>query len=132
MSFFSLIVCQFIKFLIESIRNKRIEWQRLFSGSGGMPSTHTSFSSSLTMLIGFKLGFDSVYFAIALVFTLITSYDALGVRYESGRHAEALNYLLSKKTKTFKEFKEKLGHEPLEVLVGFLLGTFIAFIFNSL
>lgn len=132
MSFFSLIICQLIKFLIESIKNRRIELGRLFSGSGGMPSTHTCFSSSLTMLIGFKLGFDSIYFAIAIVFTFITSYDALGVRYESGKHAEALNYLLSRKKKNFKEFKEKLGHEPLEVLVGFLLGTFIAFIFNLL
>jgi hypothetical protein len=131
--FTALIICQLIKFTIESIKNKKMDFERLFNGSGGMPSTHTTFSSSLTMLIGYNLGFDSVIFAIALIFTLITSYDALGVRYESGKQAAAINYLMRDNGKIdFKALKEKLGHEPLEVFVGLLLGTFVAFLFSRI
>ena len=125
----ALIICQLLKFTIESIKNKKLDFERLFNGSGGMPSTHTTFSSSLTMLIGYKLGMDSPIFAVSLIFTLITSYDALGIRYESGKQAEAINYLLNGKI-GFQKLKEKLGHKPLEVFVGLLLGTFVAFVFN--
>lgn len=127
----ALIVCQLIKFTIESIKNKKLDFERLFNGSGGMPSTHTTFSFSLTMLIGYNLGFDTPIFAVALVFALITSYDALGVRYESGKQAIAINYLLKENGKiNFKKLKEKIGHEPLEVFVGMLLGTFVSFVFS--
>ena len=83
-----------IKFILESIKCHKLVWGRLFNGSGGMPSSHTTFSSSLAMLIGYKLGFDTPIFAVALIFTFITSYDALGIRYESGKQAIAINYLL--------------------------------------
>lgn len=129
--FTALVVCQLIKFTIESIKNKRLDFERLFNGSGGMPSTHTTFSFSLAMIIGYTLGFESPIFAVALVFALITSYDALGVRYESGKQAIAINYLLKENGKIdFQKLKEKIGHEPLEVFVGMLLGTFVSFIFS--
>ena len=127
--FVALIICQVIKFTIESIKEKKLNFERLFNGSGGMPSSHTTFSSSLAMLIGYKLGFDTPIFAVALIFTFITSYDALGIRYESGKQAIAINYLL-KGNYNFKKLKEKLGHEPLEVFVGLLLGTIVAFFFS--
>ena len=79
--FTALVICQLIKFTLESIKNKRLDFERLFNGSGGMPSSHTTFSCSLTALIGYQLGFDTPIFAVALIFTLITSYDDLGVRY---------------------------------------------------
>lgn len=133
--FTALIVCQIIKFTIESIKNKKLDFSRLFNGSGGMPSTHTTFSTSLTVLLGYELGFDSPLFAVALIFTCITSYDALGVRWESGKQAEAINLIfdsLMKKNRknAFKHLKEQLGHEPLEVFVGLLLGTVVASIFT--
>lgn len=133
--FVALIICQILKFLIETIVTKRVNILRLFNGSGGMPSTHTTFSVALTTFIGYELGFDTPIFAIALVFTCITSYDALGVRYESGKQAEAINEIrkeLSKKNgkKAFKKLKEQLGHQPLEVLVGGLLGVIVASIFT--
>lgn len=131
----ALIICQILKFLIESIKYKKINIERLFNGSGGMPSTHTTFSTSLTMIIGYRLGFDSPIFAVSLIFTLITSYDALGVRYESGKQATAINLLFEKFSKEkalkgFKKLKEQLGHEPLEVFVGILLGIIVAYLFN--
>lgn len=132
--FFTLFICQLIKFTYESIRDEKLNFARLFNGTGGMPSSHTSFSSSLTVLIGHNLGFDSPIFAVALVFTFITAYDAMGLRFESGLQAEAINQIneeLGKtKKKGFKFLKEKLGHKPLEVLVGLLLGTIMGLIFH--
>lgn len=131
--FTTLIICQIMKFFIESITTHQIRLNRLFNGSGGMPSSHTSFSFSLTILIGYKLGFDHPMFAISLVFSFIVAYDAMGLRMESGRQAEAINEIaegLGKKHKfTFQHLKEELGHKPLEVLVGILLGTVMSTIF---
>ena len=132
--FLTLILCQIIKFIFESIRDKKINLSRFFNGTGGMPSSHTSFTSSLTVLLGFNLGFDSPIFAVALVFTFIIAYDAIGLRFESGKQAEAINLInkeLGKsKKKGFKLLKEQLGHKPLEVLVGLLLGTITGLLFN--
>lgn len=133
----ALIICQVIKFTIESIRDHRLNFGRLFNGSGGMPSSHTTFSTSLTMLIGYNLGFDNPIFAVSLIFTFITSYDALGVRYESGKQAETINHIVTEISKgnkklAFQKLKEQLGHEPLEVLAGMLLGTVVASVFTLL
>lgn len=133
--FTALVICQIIKFLTETITTKKINILRLFNGSGGMPSSHTTFSVSLTMFIGYELGFDTPIFAIALIFTCITSYDALGVRYESGKQAEAINEIREEMAKgnskkVFKKLKEQLGHQPLEVMVGGLLGVIVASIFT--
>lgn len=120
----SLIICQIVKFIIETIKNKKFDIKRLIYGSGGMPSSHSCFTSSLTMLIGFNEGLDSPLFAVACIYMFVTSYDAFGVRRECGRHAEILN------ENNNCNLKEKVGHEPLEVFVGLLLGTFVAFIFS--
>ena len=133
--FTALIICQILKFTIESIKNKKINIARLFNGSGGMPSTHATFSSSLTTLIGYEIGFESPIFAVALIFTCITAYDALGVRWESGKQAEAINQIFDlvikgKPKKAFKHLKEQLGHKPLEVMVGLLLGVIVASVFT--
>ena len=130
--FITLIVCQTLKFSLESITNKKIIWGRLFNGTGGMPSTHTSFSSSLTMMIGLNLGFNSALFAIALIFTLIVSYDAMGLRMESGLQAEAINKIFDEifKDDNITKLKEKLGHKPCEVLGGMILGITSALFFT--
>ena len=133
--FTSIIICQLIKFIVESIENRKLNFARLFNGCGGMPSSHTTFASSITMLIGFKLGFDNVLFSLGLVFTFIVSYDAMGVRLESEKQAEAINmifdkFLKGKAKQGFTKLKEELGHKPLEVLVGLFLGTLMGFIFS--
>lgn len=133
--FTSLILCQMIKFSIESSVEKKLKWGRLFNGTGGMPSSHTSFSFALTMLIGFKHGFESPLFAISFVFSLIVGYDAMGLRRESGKQATAINNILDEVfSKNSKEgmihLKEQLGHQPLEVLIGALLGTSVALLFS--
>ena len=131
----TLIICQILKFTIETIQTKKCNWSRLFNGSGGMPSSHTTFSSSITMLIGYTLGFDSPVFAVSLVFVLIIAYDSMGLRLESEKQAQAINMMFEKFEKGkwkvgYHKLKEELGHQPLEVLVGLLLGTFSAFLFS--
>ena len=131
----TLMICQIIKFSIESIKTKKLKWGRLFNGSGGMPSSHTSFSTSLTMLMGLNFGFDSPFFAIPLIFTLITAYDAMGLRMQSGKQAEAINLIVDELFEnnikiSFEKLKEELGHQPLEVLGGIVLGILSATILN--
>ena len=131
----TLVLCQIIKFGIESIKSKKLKWGRVFNGSGGMPSSHTSFSTSITMLMGLNFGFDSPFFALPLVFTLIVAYDAMGLRMQSGKQAEAINLivdeLFSNDIKVnFGKLKEELGHKPLEVVGGIMLGIISALFFN--
>lgn len=131
----TLVLCQIIKFGIESIKSKKLKWGRLFNGSGGMPSSHTSFSTSITMLMGLNFGFDSPFFALPLVFTLIVAYDAMGLRMQSGKQAEAINLivdeLFSNDIKVnFGKLKEELGHKPLEVVGGIMLGIISVLFFN--
>lgn len=131
----TLVLCQIIKFGIESIKSKKLKWGRLFNGSGGMPSSHTSFSTSITMLMGLNFGFDSPFFALPLVFTLIVAYDAMELRMQSGKQAEAINLivdeLFSNDIKVnFGKLKEELGHKPLEVVGGIMLGIISALFFN--
>lgn len=126
----SLITCQLIKFLGEILINKKITINRLLNGNGGMPSSHTSFVSSVTMLIGFKIGFDNPLFALALITSFIISYDSMGVRMECGRQAIVINKLLKKEKINDIKLKELQGHKPLEVIIGYIYGTFIAFLFS--
>ncbi len=133
----TLVIAQLIKFVIESIINKRFNWGRLVNGAGGMPSSHSSFSFSLTMMIGLNEGFNTPLFAIALVFSLIVAYDAMGLRMESGKHAQALNRIgneiFSKNYKSgIAKLKEELGHNPLEVLGGIILAIIVSIILNRL
>lgn len=128
----SLVLCQIIKFIIESFRTKKLVWGRLFNGSGGMPSSHTSISVSLTATLGLNLRVDNPMFALSLIFSLVTAYDAMGLRFESGKQAEAINMLLDEvfEKEGFKHLKEQLGHKPLEVLMGIIFGIFIALFCN--
>ena len=132
--FITLLICQILKFIIESWQNKKSMWSRLFYGAGGMPSAHTSFSFSLVFTLGYQEGFTSPFFAIALIFSMIVSYDAMGVRLETERQAIAINQLLdyvfkNQPEKRGKILKEELGHLPLEVFAGiifaFIVSTFL-------
>lgn len=122
--FVALISCQLMKSIGELIKYKRFNVYRLFNGNGGMPSTHTAFVSSITMLIGFKLGFETPLFALAFTTSFVISYDAMGVRQEAGKHAKLINNLINE-----KKLKEELGHKALEVIVGYIYGTIMAFLF---
>lgn len=122
---FGVIISQIIKFIIESIKYKKILFNRLINGSGGLPSSHATLVSSLTNLMYLNYGY-SEYFVISLVFSLIILYDAIGVRYEVGKHARILNEL----NNSNKPLKELIGHTLFEVLCGIILGCLISFLLN--
>jgi len=119
----SLLVCQLLKFLIEIIRTKKIDFNRLINGSGGIPSTHSALLSSITMLIGLSNNFKGEIFGLSLALLLVICYDAMGVRNEAEKHAILLNKISK------SNLNEEIGHEPFEVLTGIILGSIIAIIF---
>lgn len=125
-------VAQVIKVILSIIKNKEVDFTR-FVGSGGMPSSHSSFSMALTTSIGKIYGWSSPLFAVSLSFSLIVMYDAAGVRRAAGKQAEILNKIVhdihSNKKITEERLIELLGHTPIEVFVGALLGIIIANIF---
>ena len=111
---------------------KKFDFKRII-GSGGMPSSHSSFVMALTMSIGFTQGFDSGAFAISAVMSFVVMYDAAGVRRSAGQQAAILNKLVESVmnadfSKTEKRLKELLGHTPIEVFAGAILGVIIAII----
>lgn len=121
---------QVIKVITSLVQNKRFDFRR-FVGSGGMPSSHASFVTSLAAAVGLEEGFGGTEFAICAVFALVVMYDAAGVRRAAGQQARILNKLMEKWEKsdfsdTDKHLKELLGHTPKEVFVGALLGITIA------
>lgn len=112
--------------------DKKFDFKRIV-GSGGMPSSHASFVMALTMAAGFESGFDSVVFAACAVMAFVVMYDAAGIRRSAGQQAAILNKLVESLRKadfpnTEKKLKELLGHTPLEVFGGAVLGIIIAII----
>ena len=125
-------VAQLLKVAIGVLKDRRFNFKWLIS-SGGMPSSHASLSMCLTTSIGLYYGFDSGLFAMALSFAVITMFDAQGVRWHSGRQAQALNRILEDiyHNKGIQEapLKQLIGHTPVEVYVGGALGIFMAILF---
>lgn len=113
------------------------EWDlKRFLGDGGMPSSHSSMVSALTVFSGLTYGFASFQFGVCMIFSLIVCRDAVGVRRETGKQSVIINEikkLLSneknEKIDTIK-LKEFVGHTPLQVLAGVILGTIVAIVMN--
>jgi len=128
--FVSWVAAQALKFLIDLIVRGRIDYRRLL-GSGGMPSSHSAFVVSLSTVIGIGQGFDSAQFGVTLAFSLIVMYDAAGVRRAAGKQARVLNRMFhhNREKGEFhldEELKELIGHTPVEVIAGALLGLAIS------
>ena len=127
----SWLVAQVTKTVIHAIINKKIVLERLF-GDGGMPSGHSATVTSLATISALTFGFDSFQFAVTMLLAIIVCHDAMGVRLETGKQAVMLNELvkafedLSKEDLPEVKLKEFVGHTPLQVLAGALLGIFIA------
>lgn len=125
---------QLIKIIIDCITNKKIDLALIMS-SGGMPSSHSSFVTSITMYVGFTQGFDTVIFALCFAFSMVVMYDAAGVRRAAGKQAKILNLIIENAenigVKMDEKLKELLGHSPIEVFAGAVLGIVIAIIFYN-
>ena len=118
---------QVLKTIIHAIVNKTLDPRRLF-GDGGMPSAHSATVTSVAVSCGFVCGFDSPIFAVALIFAFIVMHDAMGVRLETGKQAKVLNDLMEifyTEGTPEQKLKEFVGHTPLQVISGFVLGLII-------
>lgn len=123
------VIAQTIKVSIGVIRQKRFDF-RWFVGTGGMPSSHAAGASCLATAIGLEYGFNSVYFALAASFAIVVMFDAQGVRRATGRQAHILNKIMEdiywRGRIDETRLRELVGHTPIEVIGGFLLGVIIA------
>lgn len=129
--FFACLIAQAIKIILGMARLRRFDFRWLI-GTGGMPSTHAAGVSALSTTIGLDVGFDSPLFAIAVAFTFITLFDAQGVRRWSGRQAQVLNKMIEdiyfKRRIQEPRVKELLGHTPVQVLAGAVVGVIVAMV----
>ncbi len=132
-AFIAWFIAQFTKIIISLIKEKRLNF-RLIIASGGMPSSHTSASCALTTSLAYANSFDSPYFAIAAVFTLIVMYDATGVRRAAGEQAKILNRIMDdlmnkRSIEAGERLKELIGHTPFQVIMGALLGIAVGILY---
>ncbi len=125
---------QVIKFFIFTIKSRKVNF-KIFTTTGGMPSSHSAGVMGLATSVGLISGFDSIVFAIAIGFALITMYDAAGVRRAAGKTAACLNRMMEDFYKHDVQaiggkLKELLGHTPFEVIMGALFGIAFAYYFH--
>ena len=124
------IIAQTIKVIIGVMRQRRFDFRWLV-GTGGMPSSHSAGATCLATILGLEYGFNSPYFALAAFFAIVVMFDAQGVRHSTGRQARILNKIMDDiywQGRTSEgRLRELIGHTPIEVLAGALLGTAIAF-----
>lgn len=118
-------IAQVAKVTLTSVRQRRLNL-RVLAETGGMPSSHSAIVMGLTAAIGKYAGLSSAAFAIALIFSFVVMYDAAGLRRAAGRQAEVLNRLVEDlvhmRGVQEERLRELLGHTPVEVLVGAVLG----------
>ena len=120
-------VAQFLKTVIYALENKKWDWSRLF-GDGGMPSGHSATVSSLAIMSALTFGFDCFQFAVTAILAIIVCHDAMGVRLETGKQAVKINEileafeLLAPDKISEANLKEFVGHTPIQVMAGILLG----------
>ena len=124
------IIAQTIKVVIGVIRQRKFDFRWLI-GTGGMPSSHAAGAACLAAILGLECGFDSAYFALAASFAIVVMFDAQGVRRSTGRQARILNKITDDiywQGRTSEgRLRELIGHTPIEVLAGALLGIAVAF-----
>lgn len=129
-------IAQVLKTIIYAILNRTMRWERMV-GDGGMPSAHSTTYTCMAVTAAIAYGVGSFEFAITAMLATVVMHDAMGVRWETGKQAVILNELL----KWFEELgdqripaetklKEFVGHTPLQVLCGLLLGVLIAILYS--
>jgi acid phosphatase family membrane protein YuiD len=127
-AFWGWLSAQVLKVILTLIFDREFQVGR-FIGSGGMPSSHSSLVMAITTALGIKYGIGSDAFAVSLSISLIIMYDASGVRRAVGTHASILNTLIKDLTNhkpvEYEKLKELIGHTPLEVLCGAILGIIV-------
>ena len=122
---------QLFKVICDLITTKKFNFKRIM-GAGGMPSSHSAIVTGLATLIGKYEGVDSPIFAVSLIFALVVMYDACGVRRAAGKQAALLNKIIETPGLTGVQVSERLvevlGHTPVQVFVGALIGVLVGLI----
>ena len=131
----AMLIAQVLKVFFDYWRTN--SWSRaMLTSTGGMPSSHSALVVSLMLSIGLYEGFRTTTFAISATLALVVMHDAFGIRRAAGKQAEAINFLFSKLESQGIRFdnklKELLGHSPLEVMAGALLGFIVAIVAHYL
>ena len=123
---------QIFKVIYDLVTTKKFNFKRII-GAGGMPSSHSAVVTCLATLVGKAEGTDSIMFAMATIFALVVMYDAAGVRRAAGKQAHLLNKIIETPGLTGVEVQERLvevlGHTPIQVFVGALIGVIAGLVF---
>ena len=123
------LLAQVIKMPLDYFRTRRWNWALLLT-TGGMPSSHSALMTATVFAVGLYYGFDDPLFALGVAITMIVTYDAAGVRRQAGIHAQRINVVFGELLRghpiSEKDLREVLGHTPLEVMGGILLGLIVA------
>lgn len=123
---------QLFKLLYDLVTTKKFNFKRIL-GAGGMPSSHSAVVTSLATLIGKNIGVGTPMFAMALIFAFVVMYDAAGVRRATGKQARLLNKIVETPGLSGLEVSERLvevlGHTPLQVVVGAVIGVVAGLLF---
>ncbi len=132
----SAFTAQVIKFIIFTIQTRKINF-KIFTTTGGMPSSHSAGVMGISTAVGLIGGFDSLIFAVALGYALVTMYDAAGVRRAAGKTAACLNRMMDDFYKHDVQaiggkLKELLGHTPFEVIMGAIYGIVFTILFHHI
>ena len=124
---------QLFKVIYDLVTTHKFNFKRIL-GAGGMPSSHSAVVVGLATLIGKDVGVGSPMFALSLVLAFVVMYDAAGVRRAAGKQAKLLNKIVQTPGLTNVEVTEKLqevlGHTPIQVFVGALIGFIVGMIFG--
>ena len=119
---------QTFKVIHDLIKTKKLDFKRIM-GAGGMPSSHSAVVTCLASMIGKNIGFETPMFAMSLIFAMVVMYDAAGVRRAAGKQASLLNKIVETPGLSGVEVQEKLvevlGHTPLQVIVGAIIGIVV-------
>lgn len=126
---------QVLKTILYAVINKELDLTRL-TGDGGMPSAHSATVTAVAAMTGLTCGFDTPLFAVACFTAIIVMHDAMGVRLETGKQAKMLNEMVAlfealgqPKLSMEKKLKEFVGHTPIQVAAGMLLGVTVAVVY---
>lgn len=126
------LIAQVLKLIIDLIQNGKVS-AKVLTTTGGMPSAHSALVTALATGVGQGLGWKSAEFAIAAIFAIIVMYDAAGVRQAAGKQARILNQMVEELFSEDHKFneeklKELLGHTPVQVIAGSILGIAITWL----
>ncbi len=129
-------IAQVLKMIYFLILHKKINF-KIFTTTGGMPSSHSAGVMSLSFTIGYIEGMNSVMFALALGYAFVVMYDAAGIRRSAGKIAATMNRVMEefyahRPSAAGEKLKELLGHTPLEVFMGAVVGIVVSYVIHFL